>query len=175
MKCIKFPAEIKLMRSFPQANRESQSEWTFYPNSGHPVTYHIGKRSFTDKMHHGGHRSSSEQTLEETMGRKKRANPSCSSSSGSIIPEYSLNFHKLGSTLPKSSFGYPPIIKEDTFIPLQPLPRSLCVPYAKKKKIWEQQEEINDVQALTKWRAAPRFPKIAPHTPSKTTSKDRSE
>ncbi|XP_066534095.1 spermatogenesis-associated serine-rich protein 1 isoform X3 [Hoplias malabaricus] len=124
IKDIKFPDQIKLIRSFPQDNMMSRSEWTFYPNFGQPVTYHVGKRCFIDNIHHGAKRCTSEHTLESTIGKKKLVNQGCCSVAGSrtfLIPEYSPNFHKLGSTLPKASFGYPAIFKADAIIPLQPL------------------------------------------------------
>ncbi|XP_066534093.1 spermatogenesis-associated serine-rich protein 1 isoform X1 [Hoplias malabaricus] len=108
IKDIKFPDQIKLIRSFPQDNMMSRSEWTFYPNFGQPVTYHVGKRCFIDNIHHGAKRCTSEHTLESTIGKKKLVNQGCCSVAGSrtfLIPEYSPNFHKLGSTLPKASFG----------------------------------------------------------------------
>ncbi|XP_036438470.1 spermatogenesis-associated serine-rich protein 1 [Colossoma macropomum] len=161
IKDIKFPSQIQLMRSFPQANMVSQSEWTFYPNFGQPVTFHAGKRCFIDAVRHGSKRCTSEQTLESTIGRKRKVEPGFGYAADSrtyLVPEYSPNFHKLGSTLPKSNFGYPATFKADTFIPLQPLSEKLCVTYAEKKKILEREEEILQVNDLNKWRpAAPLF------------------
>ncbi|XP_072537153.1 spermatogenesis-associated serine-rich protein 1 isoform X2 [Salminus brasiliensis] len=129
----------------------SQSEWSFYPNFGQPKTYHAGKRCFIDNIHHGTKRCTSEQTLESTIGRKRHA----AGSTTFLTPEYSPDFHKLGSTLPKASFGFPAVFKADTFIPLQPPSEKFSMPYLEKKKILEREEEILEVNNLSKWKPAP--------------------
>ncbi|KAI4890930.1 hypothetical protein NFI96_033187 [Prochilodus magdalenae] len=158
IKDIKFPSQIKLIRSFSQANMVSQSEWTSYPNYGQSVTYHAGKRCFIDKMHPGTKRCTTEQTLEAAVGRKKKVEHGCSVGSGSrtfLTPEYSPNFYKLGSTLPKANFGYPPVPKADTFIPLQPVSEKLCMSYAEKKEILERKQDILEVKDLRNWKPTP--------------------
>ncbi|XP_051264523.1 spermatogenesis-associated serine-rich protein 1-like isoform X2 [Dicentrarchus labrax] len=74
------------------------------------------------------------------------ARPFCS-------PEYSHNFHKLGSTLPHSTFGTMSNIKADTSIPLQSSTNT-CVPYPEKKRLLDRQEEIQEVKQLDEWKPA---------------------
>ncbi|XP_042634267.1 uncharacterized protein LOC109085573 [Cyprinus carpio] len=99
IKDIKFPNERKLMRSFPQANRVSASEWSFYPNIGQPKTYHTGKRCFMDGiMHTRSMRCFSENSLESSIGRKKQV--CCmiyplTKVRPFLVPEYSSDFHKM--------------------------------------------------------------------------------
>ncbi|KAI4890929.1 hypothetical protein NFI96_033186 [Prochilodus magdalenae] len=146
------------MNFIPQARIVSQSEWTSYPNYGQPVTYHAGKRCFIDKMHPGTKRCTTEQTLEAATGRKKKVEHGWSVGSGSrtfLKPEYSSNFYKLGSTLPKANFGYPPVPKADTFIPLQPVSEKLCMSYEEKKEILEREEDILKVKDLGEWKPTP--------------------
>ncbi|XP_035650009.1 spermatogenesis-associated serine-rich protein 1 isoform X2 [Oncorhynchus keta] len=138
IKLIKFPEETRLLRSFPQANMVSQTEWTFYPNFGQPRTFHVGKRCLLE----GGHqyrtiRCSSERTLEVTIGRKKQARFTCHSAPGSrpyLTPEYSPDFHKFGSTLPTTHFG---------------------IPYVARKRMEDREADILEVKKLSKWMPAP--------------------
>ncbi|XP_051781542.1 spermatogenesis-associated serine-rich protein 1 isoform X1 [Erpetoichthys calabaricus] len=156
IKLIKFPSETRLLRPFPQSNAKSEAEWTSYPNFGLPFTYHSGKRCKIDGAGPKNATSTSEQMLSKLFGRKKKAleYDSASSLCGKPYhsPEYSGSFHKLGSTLPLTKFGAPP--DADTFIPLCPLPAIPCKPYSEKEKIRQQNEEVNDVKLLDKWRAA---------------------
>ncbi|XP_052441667.1 spermatogenesis-associated serine-rich protein 1-like, partial [Carassius gibelio] len=99
IKDIKFPNERKLMRSFPQSNRVSASEWSFYPNFGQSKTYHAGKRCFMDDINRmRSMRCISENFLELSMGRKKQATDKCSTYPSTkvrpfLVPEYSPCFH----------------------------------------------------------------------------------
>ncbi|XP_026197458.1 spermatogenesis-associated serine-rich protein 1 [Anabas testudineus] len=74
------------------------------------------------------------------------ARPYCS-------PEYSPDFHKLGSTLPCCTYGTRTHINADTFIPLQHSTKTY-VSYADKKKLLDKQEEIREVKQLDDWKPA---------------------
>ncbi|XP_056125291.1 spermatogenesis-associated serine-rich protein 1 isoform X2 [Rhinichthys klamathensis goyatoka] len=137
IKDIKFPDERKLMRSFPQANMMSESEWSFYPNFGQPKTYHTGKKCYMDGINHTrSMRCISENSLESSMGRKKQ--DKCSIPLTKVrpflVPEYSPDFHKYESTLRRTTFG---------------------PPYAEKHKSRLREEDILEVQSLSSWRPAP--------------------
>ncbi|XP_030260561.1 spermatogenesis-associated serine-rich protein 1 isoform X2 [Sparus aurata] len=73
------------------------------------------------------------------------ARPFCS-------PEYSPDFHKLGSTVPYSSYR-PTNIRADTFTPLQSSAKT-HVPYSEKKRLLDKQEEIQEVKQLEEWKPA---------------------
>ncbi|XP_026102468.1 spermatogenesis-associated serine-rich protein 1-like, partial [Carassius auratus] len=111
IKDIKFPNERKLMRSFPQSNRVSASEWSFYPNFGQSKTYHAGKRCFMDDINRmRSMRCISENFLELSMGRKKQATDKCSTYPSTkvrpfLVPEYSpwLSYE---SSLRTATFGF---------------------------------------------------------------------
>ncbi|XP_014000180.1 spermatogenesis-associated serine-rich protein 1 [Salmo salar] len=158
IKLIKFPEETRLLRSFPQANMVSQTEWTFYPNFGQPRTFHVGKRCLLEGGHHYRTiRCSSERTLEATIGRKKQARFTCHSAPGSrpyLTPEYSPDFHKFGSTLATTHFGSL-TFSADTFVPLQPPPKKTCIPYVARKRMEDREADILEVKKLSKWRPAP--------------------
>ncbi|KAK2884026.1 hypothetical protein Q8A67_017663 [Cirrhinus molitorella] len=140
IKDIKFPSEAKLMRSFPQANRVSASEWSFYPNFGQPKIYHTGKRCFMDGINHTrSMKCISENSLESSIGRKKQATDKCGISPSTkvrpfLVPEYSSDFHK-----------YEPSLRTDAFGP----------PYAEKHKSRAREEDILEVKRLSRWRPAP--------------------
>ncbi|XP_075450969.1 spermatogenesis-associated serine-rich protein 1 isoform X2 [Ascaphus truei] len=72
-------------------------------------------------------------------------------------PEYSLNFHKFGSTRPVVTFWKPYEAKADTFIPLQKLPKTPCVPYTIKEQKRRMEYEKKEVRALSKWKPSPRL------------------
>ncbi|XP_066561415.1 spermatogenesis-associated serine-rich protein 1 [Amia ocellicauda] len=154
-KVIKFPGETRLQRPFPQANMATHSEWTFYPNFGLPSAYHIGKKCIIDGVHYSNLKSTAENTLPIKLGRKKQVVKSHSfNSEGSkpyLAPEYSPDFHKLGSTLPVPNFGGAAVMKTDTFIPLHHLPRSKCKLYLEKKATQELKGELLEVKQLNEW------------------------
>lgn len=158
IKAIRFPSETRLLRSFPEANMESNSEWTFYPRFGLPVTYHFGKKCTINGVHVRNLTSTSEQTVPMMVGRKKQTIRSHSLTSPGNKPyytaEYSPGFHRMGSTRPLPNFRGSPIIRADTFIPLQPKPVFPCKPFKEKQKIQHQEEELHEVKMLSTWRPA---------------------
>uniref|UniRef100_UPI003AACFC10 spermatogenesis-associated serine-rich protein 1 n=1 Tax=Centroberyx gerrardi TaxID=166262 RepID=UPI003AACFC10 len=123
IKDAKFPQSIRLLRPFPQANMVSKEEWVFYPGLSQRRVQTVR----AEEPRSG--QDSPLQTTEVFMGRKKHitgARPYRS-------PEYSPGFHKLGSTLPRSTFG---------------------VPYLEKKRLRDKQEEIQEVKQLEEWKPA---------------------
>ncbi|XP_067273081.1 spermatogenesis-associated serine-rich protein 1 [Pseudorasbora parva] len=158
IKDIKFPDERKLMRSFPQANTISESEWSFYPNFGQPKTYHTGKRCFTDGINHTrSMRCISENSLESSIGRKKQGK--CSNYPLTKVrpfraPEYSPGFHKYESTLCRTTFGFGSFATVKSFIHLKSPPKDISPSYAEKHRSRLREEDILEVQSLSSWRPA---------------------
>ncbi|XP_043076283.1 spermatogenesis-associated serine-rich protein 1 [Puntigrus tetrazona] len=161
IKDVKFPNERKLMRSFPQANSMSASEWSFYPNFGQPKTYHAGKRCFMDGINHTrSMRCISENSLESSMGRKKQATDKCSIYPSTkvrpfLVPEYSPDFYKYESSLRTATFGSRPFVTFKPFIHLKPPTKDINVQCAEKHKSHARDEDIREVKQLSSWRPAP--------------------
>ncbi|XP_072266461.1 spermatogenesis-associated serine-rich protein 1 [Pyxicephalus adspersus] len=159
----KFPDRIRLQRSYPGRNLAGGAEWSFYPNFGLSFTYHTGKRCIIDGVHQSSQMSSRLQALPTCLGRKKKV-----SDPRNGIPEahpgdkpfhtveYSTDFHKFGSTVPVVNFRESYKVKADTFIPLQKLPKTPCVPYKVKVQKKSLAEEIRDVKELNSWKPAKR-------------------
>ncbi|KAJ8009148.1 hypothetical protein DPEC_G00085890 [Dallia pectoralis] len=156
IKMMKFPEETRLLRSFPHANMVSQTEWTFYSHLGQPKTFHAGKRCLPEGgLHTRTMWGSTERTLESTIGRKKHVQLNCHSAPGSrpyLTPEYSPDFHKIGSTFMNTQSQ---AFSADTFMPLQPPPNKTCIPYVERKMIEDRQAEILEVKKLSEWKPAP--------------------
>ncbi|XP_044866997.1 spermatogenesis-associated serine-rich protein 1 isoform X4 [Mauremys mutica] len=142
--------------------RAPDLEWTLYPRFG-LHTYHIGKRCIFNGLFLRNKTSASERMLEMRLGRKKHeidhrngiamVTPcdNCYS-----CPEHSRNFHKFGSTRPVVNFGCATYKrKADTFIPLQRLSQTPCIPFHVKEKQQELEIERNDVKNLDRWKPAP--------------------
>lgn len=70
------------------------------------------------------------------------------------VPEYSMEFHKQGSTRPVISFGGLVQYIPDTFVPLQDLPPHPRVPFEEKEKVKVKRQEIEDVKDLDNWQPA---------------------
>ncbi|KAJ7344185.1 hypothetical protein JRQ81_000135, partial [Phrynocephalus forsythii] len=115
----------------PQGHENSAAEWTFYPSSGNH-TFHAGKKCIFDGVHLRNKTSSSERTVEMSIGKKKCVDEVTSRNGIPFVtpgdhpyacPEQSPDFHKVGSTRPPVNFGSCMYKKKlDTFIPLQHLP-----------------------------------------------------
>ncbi|XP_028820941.1 uncharacterized protein LOC114771760 isoform X1 [Denticeps clupeoides] len=141
IKDIKFLEGTKLLRSFPQANMESQAEWTFHPNCGQLRVFH--RRAQLPRT---------EQTLERALGRKKPVPNSHKSTAGGkpyVTAEYSPNFHKFWS-LPLIPFGTSGNYKSDTFGP----PRHPKTRQSSKKNL-DREAELKEVERLNDWRPSP--------------------
>ncbi|XP_028409724.1 uncharacterized protein LOC114532419 [Dendronephthya gigantea] len=101
-----------------------------------------------------------ELTLEKSMGQKKKAwdcrNGVAERAPGDKsyhVPEYALQFHHHGSTLPLPSFGAMKTVP-DTFIPLVKLPLKPRIPFHVKERKKEKAREINEVNELDHWKPA---------------------
>ncbi|KAL9969686.1 hypothetical protein ACROYT_G021930 [Oculina patagonica] len=70
------------------------------------------------------------------------------------VPEYSLDFHKQGSTRPIINFGGSLKCVPDTFVPLQDLPFKPRITFEEKQKKKLKREEIEEVKNLDHWRPA---------------------
>jgi len=70
------------------------------------------------------------------------------------VPEYSLDFHRQGSTRPVISFGGTLRYVPDTFVPLQDLPLKPRVSFEEKEKKKLKRQEIDEVKNLDNWHPA---------------------
>jgi len=70
------------------------------------------------------------------------------------VPEYSLDFHKQGSTRPVINFGGSLKCVPDTFVPLQDLPLKPSLSFKEKQKKQLKRKEIEDVKNLDLWQPA---------------------
>ncbi|KAJ7394885.1 spermatogenesis-associated serine-rich protein 1 [Desmophyllum pertusum] len=70
------------------------------------------------------------------------------------VPEYSLEFHKQGSTRPVINFGGSLNYVPDTFVPLQDLPFKPRTTFEERQKQKLIREEIDEVKNLDNWRPA---------------------
>lgn len=70
------------------------------------------------------------------------------------VPEYSLDFHKQGSTRPVINFGGSLKCVPDTFVPLQDLPLKPRLSFEDKQKKKLKREEIEQVKNLDHWQPA---------------------
>ncbi|XP_025028633.1 spermatogenesis-associated serine-rich protein 1 [Python bivittatus] len=150
--------------SSPRDNENSAVEWTFYPSSGNH-TYHTGKRCLFHGIHLRNKSTFSERTLEMSIGKKKYVDET-SSRNGIPMrmlgdhpfssPEQSTDFHKKGSTISPVNFGsFRYKKRSDTFIPLQRLSRTSCVPFHIKEKQQELEREKMEVKNLETWKPSP--------------------
>ncbi|XP_063771327.1 spermatogenesis-associated serine-rich protein 1 isoform X2 [Pseudophryne corroboree] len=145
------------------SNLDMGAEWSFYPNCGFPLIYHVGKRCFIDGIHQSSQTSTPAQTLPMGLGRKKKV-PDPRNGISAAQPgdkpfrtvEYSPSFYKFGSTLPMVNFRGSYRIKADTFIPLQKLPKEPRVPFRVKLRRQNLEEEKRDVEELNTWKPAQR-------------------
>nr|XP_017208225.1 spermatogenesis-associated serine-rich protein 1 isoform X1 [Danio rerio] len=162
IKDIKFPSERKLMRSFPQANMVSGSEWSFYPNLGQPKTYHNGKRCYMDGINHTrSTRCISENSLESSIGKKKQVTDKYSNYPSRkvrpfLVPEYSPDFHKCESAAwCTTNYGSSYCGALKSLIHLKPPTKYKRPPYAENHKGRVREEDILEVKSLNSWRPAP--------------------
>ncbi|KAM8953261.1 spermatogenesis-associated serine-rich protein 1 [Pelodytes ibericus] len=163
IKDCKFPAFIRLQRSYPRSLRDIGAEWSFYPNQGFPYTYHTGKRCAFQGIHLANKTTVDTKTLQACMGTKKKVidtrNGILVSQPGDKsyrIPEYSPDFHKFGSTRPVVNFKDSYKMRTETFIPLQMLHKTPCVPYKIKEQHQILKEEEKEVEELNEWKPARR-------------------
>ncbi|XP_048362470.1 spermatogenesis-associated serine-rich protein 1 [Sphaerodactylus townsendi] len=154
--------EAVQQKPFRRRKGYPDTEWTFYPSSGH-LTYHTGKKCVFDGIYLRNKTSTSERTLEMCMGKKKYE---IDSRNGILLvtpgdhpyvcPEQSKDFYKMASTMPPVNFGSATRKKKsDTFIPLEHLPGVPSVPFRVKEKQQELEREKLEVKNLDRWKPAP--------------------
>ncbi|KAK3600413.1 hypothetical protein CHS0354_026646 [Potamilus streckersoni] len=155
-----FPDNWKAMRPFPYTYMKSEKEWLLDPDllGGGIKTKFNGEHLAT--------RTSAEEITHQMLfgkGRnliiidKRNGIPEATPGDKSYqVPEYSPEFHKNGSTLPVINFGAnSPKKTTDTFVPLDPLPRSPRELYKNKESKRKLEEEKKSVKDLDKWKPAP--------------------
>lgn len=157
-----WPDNFPSLRYFPGKLNRSTKEYSMYPE-GPP--YHIGKRCKFNNEHWRSIETQHEITHTTLYGKGrniKDINQRNSLKAASLgdkpyqAPEYSTDFHKLGSTLPVVNFGgaFQNRPKADTFVPLQPLPAEFRENFDTKERKRRHQDEVNVVKSLEDWRAA---------------------
>ncbi|XP_070588496.1 spermatogenesis-associated serine-rich protein 1 [Erythrolamprus reginae] len=155
---------FKQQDSSPKNIVNSVEEWTFYPSFGNH-TYHTGKRCYFYGIHLRTKPTSSERTLERSIGRKKYVDEIASRNGIPMrmlgdhpfaAPEQSKDFHKKGSTVSPVNFGSSSYKKRsDTFIPLLRLPVTSSAPFHVKEKELELEREMMEVKNLENWKPSP--------------------
>lgn len=165
-----FYPPLMSLRHFPdKANVSSGKEFTFYPPHGTPIVYNNGKITFFNGIHRASRTTTKEITDIIQFGHRgpvydtRDGYPSAAHGDKPYkTPEYSPNFHKLGSTRPVVDFGgFKPEVA-DTFIPLQPLPLIPAKPFSILNAERKKKEEVGDVKSLNEWR--PASPLVVPTT-----------
>ncbi|XP_052244606.1 spermatogenesis-associated serine-rich protein 1-like isoform X6 [Dreissena polymorpha] len=143
----------------------SSNEWLLDPGlSNRGMKCHFNGR------HQATHTSADEITHSmlfgrgrnlETIDKRNGIGESAPGDKPYKTPEYSSQFHKLGSTLPVIDFGYVPEDanspwhhQPDTFVPLKPSLNEPREPFRVKARREEKQSEMMTVAALDEWRPA---------------------
>ncbi|XP_061424318.1 spermatogenesis-associated serine-rich protein 1 [Lethenteron reissneri] len=140
-KFILFPEEVSFIRHFPQANRNTHTEWGFYDPRGLDKVCYVGKRCLPYQC-----------SGTETASAGRNGVPVVSAGDKAYrAVEYSAGFHLLGSTRAPPRFSAGAKHAADTFIPLQPPPSVPRTPYRKKAQEMQRALEMMEVQALDKW------------------------
>ncbi|CAN0150651.1 unnamed protein product [Lampetra fluviatilis] len=160
-KFILFPEEVSFIRHFPQANRNTHTEWGFYDPRGLDKVCYVGKRCLPYQC-----------SGTETASAGRNGVPVASAGDKAYrAVEYSAGFHLLGSTRAPPRFSAGAKHAADTFIPLQPppsVPRYVRTetpqhsleqtvglgsntPYHKKAQEMQRALEMMEVQALDEW------------------------
>ncbi|KAI0241095.1 hypothetical protein LSAT2_001753 [Lamellibrachia satsuma] len=152
-----WPDKWKAIRTYPNVKgRRTDQGWVPYSDKV-GVGAH---RCVFDGAHKATDHSSQEITHTMLYGKGRRGidqrgglpYASCGDKSYQA-PEYSANFHELGSTLPLFSFGGRPKHKPETTVQLEEI-ASTGEPYIVKERRRKMEEAVSDVEALEKWRPA---------------------
>ncbi|XP_052244839.1 spermatogenesis-associated serine-rich protein 1-like isoform X4 [Dreissena polymorpha] len=138
----------------------SSNEWLLDPGlsnrgmkchfNGRHLATHTSADEITHSMLFGRGRNL------ETIDKRNGIGESAPGDKPYKTPEYSSQFHKLGSTLPVIDFGAnsPWHHQPDTFVPLQPSLNEPREPFRVKARLEEKQSEMMTVAALDEWRPA---------------------
>ncbi|XP_052244604.1 spermatogenesis-associated serine-rich protein 1-like isoform X4 [Dreissena polymorpha] len=165
-----FETNWKAMRPYPlrqlclnklaNTYMNSSNEWLLDPGlSNRGMKCHFNGR------HQATHTSADEITHSmlfgrgrnlETIDKRNGIGESAPGDKPYKTPEYSSQFHKLGSTLPVIDFGAnsPWHHQPDTFVPLKPSLNEPREPFRVKARREEKQSEMMTVAALDEWRPA---------------------
>lgn len=156
------------IKCFPEKFLQSTSEWTAYPEG-----FHNGRKCKFERVAPENptpqHRASLTSTQEVThfmlFGNKRKFSniwerrgdiPFAALGDKSYqVPEYSPQFHKVGSTRPVVCFGGPIKTRPDTFVPLQPSMIHQRENYNSREMRRKFNEEVDQVKYLDKWTPAP--------------------
>lgn len=157
-----FYPPLTRLRHFPaKHNATSKAEYNFYPPHGIPKAYKDGKLTWFEGIHRANHQTYNEVTDLTRFGHKGWVPDSRDGYPETSLgdkpyrrPEYSPEFHKLGSTRPVVNFGGWKAEVADTFIPLQPLPPIPVRPYTVLESERKRKLEIGEVESLEQWRPA---------------------
>ncbi|XP_066295828.1 spermatogenesis-associated serine-rich protein 1-like [Branchiostoma lanceolatum] len=152
----------QILRTYPGIhNARTGTEWTAYPNHTLPFGYHTGKRCYVEGSHQRSRQSFDEITDTMRLGTRFKVGdprggiPAASPGDKSYqVPEYSPQFHQVGSTRPVVVFGGSAKVKPDTFIPLIPLPAVPVKSYRLKERQRRHTAEVKTVETLEMWRPA---------------------
>lgn len=109
-----FHPPMKSIKHFPaQHNISSKKEYTFYPPHGIPLVFGKGKQTIFNNVHKASKLSSAEITDSVLFGThanvydpRNGIGESCAGDKPYQAVEYSINFHRKGSTRPVVNFGY---------------------------------------------------------------------
>lgn len=166
-----FENNWKAMRPFPYTYMKTDREWLLDPglsNRGMKCTFggqHMATRTSSDEITHqmlfGRGRNS------VVIDKRNGIGESSPGDKPYRTPEFSPQFHKLGSSLPVIDFGANSVwkTKPDTFVPLQPLPAEPREPFKVKARREQLEVDKKTVRALDDWKPA------TPLKPEKTDDK----
>lgn len=151
-----WPEPWKPMRTYPWMSRRTGQEWVLYPE-GNDATL----RSTWDGVHKATEVTDKEITHSMLFGKgkmvvdKRNGIPMAAAGDKSYqAVEYSPQFYKYGSTLPVVNFGGTLTFRPDTFVPLSELPPVQRENFTIKERRRKQQEEVEAVKYLDRWRPA---------------------
>nr|XP_002127653.1 spermatogenesis-associated serine-rich protein 1-like [Ciona intestinalis]XP_026691044.1 spermatogenesis-associated serine-rich protein 1-like [Ciona intestinalis] len=165
-----FHPPMKSIRHFPhQHNVSTGKEYKFYPPHGIPIVYGKGKATLFNATHKASQISNTE--ISDTLrfgshGLVTDPRNNITEVSPGDKPyqaaEYSVDFHKFGSTRPVVNFGGFQLQKEQTFIPMSETTKTQTKPYHVKEEQRKKIAEVEVVIGLEDWR--PASPLIVPVT-----------
>ncbi|XP_076805814.1 spermatogenesis-associated serine-rich protein 1-like [Clavelina lepadiformis] len=153
-----FQPPMKSIRHFPaHQNRSSKKEYTFYPPHGMPLVFGKGKVTKFHDVHKASQVSRFEITDSMRFGNHSKVpdprNGILEASPGDKpyqAVEYSINFHKHGSTRPMVNFG---CLLKPVMDPVV-IAKARTKPYTIKEAERQHLVDVNSVKELDNWRPA---------------------
>uniref|UniRef100_H2YPS7 Uncharacterized protein n=1 Tax=Ciona savignyi TaxID=51511 RepID=H2YPS7_CIOSA len=169
-----FHPPLKTIRHFPQQhNISTRKEYKFYPPHGIPLVYGKGKVTLFNDTHKASQLSNTEITDTLRFGShglvsdpRNNIGEASHGDKPYHAAEYSVDFHKFGSTRPVVNFGGLQPKEERTSIPIFETATVPGKPYKVKEELRKKTEEIDVVVRLEQWR--PASPLVVPVTDVKT-------